>query len=49
MFSRYQSSHQALMIETEMVPEMSVIFSRLTLLIAREDFVSFSRRERFRS
>jgi hypothetical protein len=49
MVSSYQPGHQTLMMETEMVLEMSVIFNYLTLLIAREDFVKFSRRESFRS
>jgi hypothetical protein len=49
MFSSYQPDHQTLMMEIEMVLEMSVLFNQLTLLIAREDFVDFSRRESFRA
>jgi hypothetical protein len=30
---------------TEMVPETSVIFDQLTLLVVREDFINVSRRE----
>jgi hypothetical protein len=35
------------MMGTELVPETSVIFNLLTLLIAREDFINFSRCECF--
>jgi hypothetical protein len=40
---------QTLMMGTEMVPETSVIFNQLTWLIAREDYINFSRRETFTS
>jgi hypothetical protein len=42
-------SYQTLMMGTEMVPEMSVIFNQLAWLIAWEDFICFSCCESFRS
>jgi hypothetical protein len=48
MFSSYQPDHQTLIMETDMVLEMPVLFYQLTLLIAR-DFVNFSLHESFRS
>jgi hypothetical protein len=39
----------ALMMGTEMIPETLAIFSQLTRLIAREDFINVCRRESFRS
>jgi hypothetical protein len=37
------------MMDTEMVPEMSLIFNQLTRLIAREDFINVRRRKSFSS
>jgi hypothetical protein len=34
-------SHQTLMMGTAMVPETSVIFNQLTMLMAREDFIDY--------
>jgi hypothetical protein len=38
-----------LMMEAEMVSETLGFFPQLTLLVAREDFIEFSRRESFKS
>jgi hypothetical protein len=45
----YDVEHQILMIGTDMVAETSAIFNQLTRLIAREDFITFSRIESCRS
>jgi hypothetical protein len=42
-----QVSRQTLLMRTEIVHKMSVIFNQLTRLKAREDFISFSRRASF--
>jgi hypothetical protein len=38
-----------LIMDLVMAPDMSAIFNELTRLTAREDFISFSRLESFRS
>jgi hypothetical protein len=43
------TSNQTLMMETEMVLEMSVIFNQLIRLIAREEFINLSRHQSFKS
>jgi hypothetical protein len=42
-------SHKTLMMGTEVVPEISVIFNQLEWLIAQEDFISFSCHGSFKS
>jgi hypothetical protein len=43
------SHHQSLMVGTEMIPETFLICNQLTWLTAREDYITLSRRESFRS
>jgi hypothetical protein len=42
-------SHQTLMMGTDMVPEILVIFNQLIQLIAPEDFINFNCHESFTS
>lgn len=49
LFSWLKTVNSSRMLDTDMVSETSVIFSQLTWLIAKEDVVTPSRHENFRS